>query len=45
MENKTYERVIRLLGDMGIGFAGESFKPDEVITVGEFKYLTARGIS
>lgn len=39
IEGTKYERVIRLLGDMGIGFAGESFKPDEVITVGEFKSL------
>lgn len=39
IEGTEYERTIRLLGDMGVGFAGESFKPDQVITVGEFKEL------
>ena len=39
IEGHKYERVIRLLGDMGIGLAGENFKPDENITEGDFETL------
>ena len=39
IEGTKYERVISLLADMGIGFEGESFKPDDAITIGEFNKL------
>lgn len=39
IEGTKYERVISLLADMGIGFEGESFKPDDAITIGEFNQL------
>ena len=36
-----YERSIKLLADMGLGFEGEEFKPDEKITNEEFEKLLA----
>lgn len=37
-----YERIIRLLADMGIGIAAEKFEPGKAITVEEFKDLLAQ---
>ena len=34
-----YERSIKLLADMGLGFEGEEFKPDQKITNAEFEKL------
>lgn len=39
IEGSKYERTIRLLADMGIGFEGSEFKPEQVITVNEFNNL------
>lgn len=39
IEGTKYERSIKLLADMGIGFESEEFKPDEVITRDEFQQL------
>ena len=36
-----YERSIKLLADMGLGFDGEEFKPDQKITNEEFEKLLA----
>lgn len=34
-----YERAIRILASMGVGFDGNEFKPEQVITRGEFQNL------
>lgn len=39
-----YERAIKILASMGIGFEGNEFKPDQVITRDEFQKL-ANGLS
>lgn len=39
IEGTEYERAIELLADMGAGFEGTEFKPDQVITRAEFVYL------
>lgn len=46
-----YERTIKLLAGMGIGFEGSEFKPNQVITrkemaqlIGDFTYVNAEGL-
>lgn len=42
IKGSKYERAIRILASLGIGFESDLFEPDKVITRGEFQNLAAK---